>query len=103
MDKSKSIDAEANGALGGLKAALDTLSPSRGPIVVYLDNLAAAGCLQGTHSDSSQDVFLELQALTETRGAIEIRWVPGHTNIPGKEEADALAEEGCSMLPSRTR
>ncbi|KAH8122956.1 hypothetical protein LI328DRAFT_169878 [Trichoderma asperelloides] len=90
------FDAEEKGALKGLKAALDTRGPSRSPIAVRLDNLAAAGCLQGTPSDSSQDVFLEFQALTATRRAIEIRWVPSYTKILGNEEINALAKEGCS-------
>ncbi|KAM4060140.1 RNase H domain-containing protein [Hirsutella rhossiliensis] len=33
-------------------------------------------------SDSSQKEFLEFQALAAEHGATEIRWIPGHTNIP---------------------
>ncbi|XP_044714895.1 Endonuclease/exonuclease/phosphatase [Hirsutella rhossiliensis] len=51
-------------------------------IVVCLDNLAVATCLQGMPSDSSQKEFLEFQALAAEHGATEIRWIPGHTNIP---------------------
>ncbi|KAJ6437642.1 endonuclease/exonuclease/phosphatase [Purpureocillium lavendulum] len=76
------FDAEANGALG-------LHEPER--IVVCLDNIAVATCLQGMPSDSPQKEFLEFQALAAEHGATEIRWIPGHTNIAGTEQADALA------------
>ncbi len=50
------FDAEAKGALEGLRAALDLGGPRQ--IVVCLDNLAAATCLRGMPADSSQGVFL---------------------------------------------
>ncbi|KAJ6437646.1 reverse transcriptase [Purpureocillium lavendulum] len=89
------FDAEAKGALEGLRAALGLHEPER--IVVCLDNLAVATCLQGMPSDSSQKEFLEFQALAAEHGATEIRWIPVHTNIPGNEQADALAKAGTSQ------
>lgn len=91
------FDAEAKGALEGLRAALGTCDAPGSPIVVCLDNLAAATCLQGAPSDSSQDAFLEFQALAASHGATEVRWIPGHTKIPGNDEADALAKAACSL------
>ncbi|KAJ6437109.1 reverse transcriptase [Purpureocillium lavendulum] len=90
------FDAEAKGALEGLRAALGLAGPRQ--IVVCLDNLAAATCLRGTPADSSQEVFLEFQALATTNGATEVRWIiPGHTNIAGNEQADALAKAATSL------
>jgi ribonuclease HI len=47
------FDAEAAGALEGLKAALNLQSPARQDIIICLDNLATATCLRGIPSDSS--------------------------------------------------
>ncbi|KAJ6438033.1 ABC transporter [Purpureocillium lavendulum] len=89
------FDSEAKGALEGLRAALNLPSPRR--IFVCLDNLGAAICLRGMPADSSQEVFLEFQALATTHGAVEVRWIPGHTNIAGNEQADALAKAATSL------
>ncbi|RKK51436.1 hypothetical protein BFJ69_g17940 [Fusarium oxysporum] len=95
-------DAEATGALEGLKAALNLPESASQNISICLDNLAAATCLRGTPSDSSQDVFLEFQALVASHGATQVRWVPGHTEIPGNEQADKLAK-AASSLPEPER
>ncbi|TXB98066.1 hypothetical protein FocTR4_00017206 [Fusarium oxysporum f. sp. cubense] len=68
------FDAEATGALEGLKAALNLRDAATQNIFICLDNLAAATCLRGTPSGSSQNVFLEFQALTTSHGAIQVRW-----------------------------
>ncbi|KJZ70442.1 hypothetical protein HIM_10180 [Hirsutella minnesotensis 3608] len=89
------FDAGARGALEGLKAALSLLGSDC--IFVCLDNLATARCLRGTPSDSSQDVFLEFQFLVREHGGVEVQWIPGHADILGNEEADALAKAGASL------
>ncbi|KAM4067395.1 endonuclease/exonuclease/phosphatase [Hirsutella rhossiliensis] len=66
------FDAEARGALEGLKAALS--HPETDRIFVCLDNLATARCLRGTPSDSSQDVFLEFQSVARQHGAVEVHY-----------------------------
>ncbi|KFA69756.1 hypothetical protein S40285_06000 [Stachybotrys chlorohalonatus IBT 40285] len=87
-------DAEATGAPEGFKAALSIQYSSRHTIIVCLDNIATATCLRGKPSDSSQDVFIELQALAASQDATKVRWVPGHAKILGNE-ADALAKARC--------
>ena len=90
------FDAEATGALEGLKAALTLPQASILQIFVCLDNLAAATCLIGTPSESSQAVFLEFQSLATSHGKVTVRWIPGHADILGNEQADALAKAGCT-------
>ncbi|SCO75913.1 uncharacterized protein FRV6_00125 [Fusarium oxysporum] len=77
------FDAEATRALKGLKAALNLQGSAAQTIFICLDNLAAATCLQGTPSDSSQDVFLEFQALAASHRATQ---------------ADKLAKAASSLL-----
>ncbi|KAJ0138252.1 Uncharacterized protein HZ326_18802 [Fusarium oxysporum f. sp. albedinis] len=91
------FDAEATGALEGLKAALNLRESGSQNIFICLDNLAAATCLRRTPADSSQDVFLEFQALAASHGATQVRWVPGHSDIPGNEQADKLAKAASSL------
>ncbi|GKU10995.1 unnamed protein product [Fusarium langsethiae] len=91
------FDAEATGALEGLKAALNLRESVTRKIIICLDNLAAATCLRGTPSGSSQDVFLEFQALAASHGSTQVRWIPGYTDIPGNERADKLAKAASSF------
>ncbi|EXU94857.1 reverse transcriptase domain protein [Metarhizium robertsii] len=91
------FDAEAVGALEGLGAAVKISDASDNPIVVCLDNLAAATCLRGTASDSSQSAFLKFQVIAAAHGSIHVHWIPGHTDIPGNEQAGSLAKAGCAL------
>ncbi|XP_044717978.1 RNase H domain-containing protein [Hirsutella rhossiliensis] len=89
------FDAEATGALEGLRAAIRLAETATSSIIVCTDNLAVATCLQGNPADSSQDKFTEFQGLTRAHGDVQIRWIPGHANIPSNDEADGLAKAGC--------
>ncbi|KAK4061149.1 hypothetical protein Purlil1_14266 [Purpureocillium lilacinum] len=94
LGPSEVFDAEATGALEGLRAALH-LGDTTSEVVVCTDNLAVASCLRGNPADSSQDKFTKFQELATSHGNVQVRWIPGHTNIPGNEEADGLAKAGC--------
>jgi ribonuclease HI len=86
------FDAEARGALEGLEAALRLPQSASQKIVVCLDNIAAARCLRGQLSDSSQKVFLAFQAPAKRHRQTDIRWIPGHSSITGNKQADVLAK-----------
>lgn len=85
------LSAEVTGALKGLQAALRVLHSPDQMFMICLANIAAARTFEG----SSQDIFIEFQALDAAHGATHLRWVPGRAKIPGNEGADALAKTGC--------
>jgi hypothetical protein len=81
---------------------------------VFLDNLEAAIRLLAPSTGSSQlvfDEFCEVARKWPSRprlphiplGAVRIRWVPGHLNVLGNEEADKAAKEGAALpIPADT-
>jgi hypothetical protein len=95
------LDAEATGALEGLKQALHISSDRHQRVHICLDNTSAISAFQGRPADSSQAVFLQFQDLAKGHRNIKIRWCPGHEGITGNELADRIAKAACSQaLPS---
>jgi ribonuclease HI len=95
--QSEVFDAEVEGARHALRTTLFIAkrmhdSPK---ITVCLDNTSVIWGLRGTPSASSQDAFLEFKnSAEEYPGGVEVKWVPGHQDIPGNELADQLAKRG---------
>ena len=103
------FDAEAAAALHGARAALESHTARFATdLWVFLDNLEVATRLLAPSASSSQSVFDEFCKVAQqwplrTRlphvlpGAVRIRWVPGHLNVPGNDAADAVAKEGAAL------
>ena len=75
-----------------------------------LDNLEVATRLLSLLTGSSQAVFSSFcflatawplrERLPHTHpGALRVRWVPGHIDVPGNVAVDAAAKEGASLQP----
>lgn len=92
------FDAEALAALHGLRATLDLRTDPSHRIYILLDNQAAVNCLCGRPSETSQEVFLEFQRIVREEGNIAVKWLPGHTDIPGNDLADGLANLGVKIV-----
>jgi ribonuclease HI len=107
------FDAEASAALTGAQAALALPSAKLATdLWVFLDNLEVASRLLSHSNGSSQSVFSSFKEVARQwplrarlphiePGAVRVRWVPGHLQVPGNEAADKAAKEG-ALLPPRT-
>ncbi|KAF4417974.1 RNA-directed DNA polymerase from transposon X-element [Fusarium acutatum] len=92
------FDGEAEGATHDLIQAC-RIRPGQ-VIHVCLDNTSVIQGLTGEIPESSQDAFRTFQRIVSI-ASVEVRWVTGHEDIEGNEEADRLAKEGAA-LPADT-
>lgn len=92
-------DAEIFGATMALRVALSARRNNE-KIYILLDNQAAVMALQTGKSSSSIRLTKLFHNLAKTSNA-EFRWVPGHSNVRGNEEADAEARIALRDLPER--
>ena len=103
LPHTEDFDAEAVAALRGLQASRSSVRVEFADnIYLCLDNLEVCRSLAYLTETSSQGAFIEfVEAAQEwpqgtrkprTRpGQVVVRWVPGHTGVPGNEAADVEA------------
>ncbi|CAM1503462.1 Fc.00g082380.m01.CDS01 [Cosmosporella sp. VM-42] len=88
------FDGEVEGARHGLRHACRMDQSAQIPICI--DNTSVVQGLLGPAPASSQEAFLDFQQISETV-QVPVRWVPGHQDIRGNEEADRLAKAGAKL------
>src|SRR5438105_1540289 len=80
-------------------------------IYICLDSLELTGSLLATTTTSNQQAFSDFTVLAQQRttrarcpftkaGKARVRWVPGHTETPGNEEADTHAKGAAEAAAS---
>ncbi len=108
-------DAEVIAATAGLQAAIfHYMARFATRVIICLDNEEAAIRLHDNRpTETSANAFhhfarLRLDWAIRERadfayarpGRVDLRWVPGHQNVPGNELADKLAKAACALPTS---
>lgn len=100
------LDADIVGARKALEAALEFLVNKKRrkvggsqQIHVFLDSQQAVSALTTGSSSTSLEDVRKFRALSN-KAEISEKWVPGHAEIQGNEEADAMARAALRELPS---
>lgn len=96
VSKAEVFDAE----VVAIHRAVKRLARGRpAPARVYSDTLAAVEACKCRAAASSQREALEVQSVLshpQWKCVVQVSWCPGHTGIPGNEEADAAAKTAAS-------
>lgn len=100
--KHEVVDAEAIAAFHGTRLAIESAPAAATHLYVCLDNYSVVQRLAGTTLElgSSQGMIDQTRSLlhewvVDGRQS-HVHWVPGHCDVEGNEQADALAKAGCT-------
>ncbi len=98
----EAYDAELTGVTSALEWAIKR--QFQGPIHVFLDSQAAINRLREAYAGGGQEEALRAHSaarkLAERGQLVTIHWVPGHSHVPGNEQADQAARSAASK-PAR--
>lgn len=70
---------------------------------VFSDNLAAVESCKHRPAPSSQKEAIKVRELLNKRKEVTLEWCPGHSNIPGNENADTAAKRALGNEPEPGR
>ena len=72
-------------------------------VIIFNDNQAALHRLTSLRTGPGQSTAILIAQLADQlhhqQSTLTVQWVPGHTDIPGNERADALAKAATEMRP----
>ena len=95
-------EAEAVGGILAMWLIKSTPEISRKTVSFYIDNQSLIHSLHRPKATSGQHLVKNLLSEAKKVNArLRIRWISGHTNVPGNEKADELAGEAAEGRSSR--
>lgn len=106
LGKNKEVlDAELWAILKALEVALKMLNEKDAPVTIFCDSQPALRAIQSTALCNENRflrnlIYYKTGQLQRDGHLVAIRWIPGHSKLPGNERAD-LAAKDCAQKGGR--
>ena len=92
-DSASVLDSE----MTAIRVALENASETRNKIIIHTDLLKAVNILNNRKLDVNTITRAIRNAASRLTQRPTINWIPGHTVIPGNENADQAANRGLQL------